>query len=73
VRARGWALGNQEWESDVCCAAAPVRDRRGDIVAALAVSLLARNYPCPSLAMASAAVAETAAEISVRLGWPRQA
>ena len=69
VRAQGWSIDNQEFESDVCCVAAPIRDRRNMIVAALSVSLLARNYPCPSLAVASVAVVTAAADVSMKLGW----
>jgi len=37
TRARGFAIGRCEWEEDLAAAAAPIRDPRGEVVAALSV------------------------------------
>ena len=38
VRAKGYAIDREERRADVVCMAAPIRDRGGDVVAALSVS-----------------------------------
>ncbi|GLY65983.1 IclR family transcriptional regulator domain-containing protein [Amycolatopsis taiwanensis] len=44
VRARGWALVDQELEEGLRAVAAPIRDRRGRVVAAVNVSTHASRY-----------------------------
>ncbi len=70
VRANGYALDREEHESEVSCVAAPIRDHRGSVAAALSVS-------GPAGRMATlledrggiALVIEAAKEISIRLGY----
>jgi len=38
VASRGWALDQEECEPGLCCAAAPIFDGEGQLVAALSVS-----------------------------------
>lgn len=44
VRERGWAVEECEANPDVCCVAAPVRDRAGQVVAALSASVPAHRW-----------------------------
>jgi DNA-binding IclR family transcriptional regulator len=69
TRRRGWAIDAQEYEPGVRCLAAPVRDRDGDIVAALSVSApTARLLPAREAELA-VQLERCAAEVSSRLGW----
>jgi IclR family transcriptional regulator, KDG regulon repressor len=66
-RARGYASATDELEEGLVAVAAPVRDFRGSIVAALNVSAPKFRFG-RRLAEAGAAVAEAAAALSARLG-----
>jgi DNA-binding IclR family transcriptional regulator len=44
---RGFALSLEEWASDICCFAAPIRNGRGEVVAALALALPRSRMPPP--------------------------
>lgn len=68
VRAQGYALTDEELEAGLVAAAAPVRDFRGLIVAALNVSGPKFRLG-PRLAEAGRSVAEAADELSAQLGW----
>lgn len=47
IAQRGFAVGLEEWASDICCLAAPVRNGRGAVVAALALALPRSRMPPP--------------------------
>lgn len=73
VRAKGYAIDREERRADVICMAAPIRDRGGDVVAALSVSgsktrmtetVRRRTLPC---------VIEAANRVSFRLGFQANA
>ena len=73
IRARGYAIDDSEHEHDVKCVAAPVRDRHGDVIAAISMA-------APSFRMVREkieaefipAVTQTAKEISKRLGYMKK-
>lgn len=44
VRREGWAMEECEANPDVCCVAAPVRDRSGQVVSALSISVPAHRW-----------------------------
>lgn len=44
---QGWAMSAGEWAEDVCCLAVPVRQSRGEVVAALAMMLPRSRVPQP--------------------------
>ncbi|HEY5908945.1 MAG TPA: IclR family transcriptional regulator [Vicinamibacteria bacterium] len=69
IRARGYAVDEQERELGVRCVAAPVRDHRGEVVAAISIAGPAERMPRVLVGskMADKVVA-TAREISFRLG-----
>ena len=47
IARRGVAVSIEEWTSNVCCIAAPIRNCRGDVVAAVAVTLPLSRMPHP--------------------------
>ena len=69
ARARGYASVSDELEAGLVAVAAPVRDFRGAIVAALNVSAPKFRF-ARRLGAAGALVAEAAGELSSRLGRP---
>ncbi|WP_431284885.1 IclR family transcriptional regulator [Humitalea sp. 24SJ18S-53] len=70
IRAEGWAANLGEWRETVCGIAAPVRDSRGEVVAAVGISgPTERLRPRQMKAMAPVVVAAAAA-ISRQLGAP---
>jgi len=68
ARARGYATVDEEFEPGLVAAAAPVRDFRGRIVAALNVSGPKFRFG-DRLEEAGAEAAEAAETLSARLGW----
>jgi DNA-binding IclR family transcriptional regulator len=71
VRARGYATDREEAVEGACCVGAPVRDHRGEVVAAVSVSMMARrmrNWPEARLV---SMVTATGAKISAALGYQR--
>jgi DNA-binding IclR family transcriptional regulator len=69
VRSLGHALDDEECETGLCCVAAPLRDRRGDVVAALSVSSTPQRMGDDSQRDAIRRVVAAANDISARLGW----
>jgi IclR family transcriptional regulator, acetate operon repressor len=69
VRMQGWALDDEECEAGLRCIAAPVRDRRGDVIAAISVSAAAGRIPDARIATRAEQVGVAGADISARLGW----
>lgn len=68
VRARGWATAVEEYELGLNALAAPVRDHRGRVVAAVSVSGPAYRLTGTSFAQVAPRLLEATAEISRRLG-----
>lgn len=69
VKAQGYALDHEERERDVACLAAPVRDYRGQVVAALSISAPASRLGPERRAELLPRLLETAAAISRDLGY----
>jgi DNA-binding IclR family transcriptional regulator len=63
----GVAFETEESSPEVCCVAAPIRDHRGTVVAALSISTLATRWDSSRDDLATAAV-EAAGQIARRLG-----
>jgi DNA-binding IclR family transcriptional regulator len=72
ARERAYAVADEDFEAGLVAVAAPVRDFRGRIVAALNVSAPKFRLD-PRLGEAGAAVADAAEELSALVGSPRGA
>lgn len=71
IRARGYALDNMEFTTSITCLAAPIFDRRGQVVAAISVAGPNERMPQPLIGSTMAAqVVESARRISTDLGAP---
>lgn len=68
IRSRGFALNDEENERESCGIAAPVRNYRGDVVAALTLAVPKHRFAA-QLEKVPAAVTRAAQEVSRRLGW----
>lgn len=68
VMEKGYAVDDQEYAIGVRCVAAPVRDFRKDIVAAIGISAPANRLPRKALAAVGKVVGDTAEQISKELG-----
>ncbi|MFB9385919.1 IclR family transcriptional regulator [Pseudonocardia petroleophila] len=69
VRASGYAVALEEYETGLNAVAAPVHDRSGNVIAALSVSGPAYRLDEDRLATLTAPLVRGAAEISRRMGW----
>ncbi|WP_079053112.1 IclR family transcriptional regulator domain-containing protein [Streptomyces phaeochromogenes] len=68
IRVRGIAVESRESNPDVSCVAAPVRDRTGQVVAALSISVPMIRWSDERRAELEQLAAKGAAELSERLG-----
>ncbi|MGL5116210.1 MAG: IclR family transcriptional regulator [Beijerinckiaceae bacterium] len=68
VRSRGYARDDEEFEADLRCIAAPVRDRTGEVTAALSLSALASRLAAQAEPRAAEALLVAADELTRRLG-----
>jgi DNA-binding IclR family transcriptional regulator len=68
VRARGFAVDDEEYQPDVRCVAAPIFDHRGTVVASIGVSCPADRLPKTRLAHLGATVRGAAARVTKSLG-----
>jgi DNA-binding IclR family transcriptional regulator len=68
-RQRGYAIDDEEFHEGVRCLAAPVRDLRGKVVAAIGISGPAQRFTPSDLHSLSAQVMDVAARLSQRLGY----
>lgn len=66
---RGYALDDEECSLGLRCVAAPVRDRRGAVVAGVSVSGPSQRLPSATLHRMAARVRAAGLEISRRLGY----
>lgn len=69
VRRRGIAIDREEHTPGVRCIAAPVRDHRGGVVAAISVSIPTVRWNAATKARAEGLVAGAAGELSAALGY----
>jgi DNA-binding IclR family transcriptional regulator len=69
VRKQGYALDLEEAVEGACCAAAPVRDHQGEVIAAVSASMMASRFYRWREPQVAAMVKSTARKISVALGY----
>ena len=73
VRARGWAEAVNEREIGVASIAAPVRDHRGEVVAAISIGAPIVRLGAAQRRRLARPVMEAGDAMSRRLGWPASA
>ena len=73
IRRRGWAEAVNEREIGVASVAAPVRDRSGEVVAAVSIGAPIIRLGAPRRRELAAIVVEAGEAISRRLGWSPEA
>lgn len=69
VRQQGYAVDREEAEMGCVCVAAPIRDARGEVIAALSLSGPSAQMAAFSEAELAARVQQAAGAISARLGY----
>jgi DNA-binding IclR family transcriptional regulator len=69
VREAGYAINRGEWREGVCGVAAPIRDGRGSVIAAIGISGPVDRLKSRVAKQFAPAVVEVARSISSRLGW----
>lgn len=69
VRDCGYAINRGEWREGVCGVAAPIRDSRGAVIAAIGISGPVDRLRSRTIKQHVPAVVDVAASISARLGW----
>lgn len=67
--ARGYQVAWRELEEDMAAASAPVRDHRGEVVAAVTVSVPTGRWEPSGMDALGRAAAGAAARLSAELGW----
>lgn len=72
IRAAGYAVDSEELEVGLCCVAAPIFGRGGQVEASISVSGPVARINEATIAEIAADVCATARQISDRLGAPRQ-
>ncbi|RJQ04794.1 MAG: IclR family transcriptional regulator [Bacillota bacterium] len=72
VRQRGYAIDIQEHQELVHCAAAPVFDHTGSVIAAVSMTLIGSEFREDELHQSGRKVAETAAAISRDMGYDQE-
>lgn len=70
IRQNGYALDNEEHEIGVRCVAAPVRNNKAEVIAALSISVPSVRMPNSEIPHYRELVTSFAMEISKRLGVP---
>jgi DNA-binding IclR family transcriptional regulator len=69
IREKGYALDQREYEEDVECIGAPIRDHQGDVIAALSISGPQRKINTPHEKQFISQVVKAAALVSSKMGY----
>ncbi|MEU0546427.1 IclR family transcriptional regulator [Micromonospora sp. NPDC005979] len=71
IQERGWAVDNGEHDTYVMCVAAPIRDSRGQVIAAASITAIEVIASLDELKGNLPLLLETANQISYEIGYPR--
>lgn len=69
VQAMGYAMDNEEYNEGVRCIAAPVRNARGEVCAALGLTASTLRFPADKIPLFAHEVIAAGNELSAQLGW----
>ncbi|MBO0685399.1 MAG: IclR family transcriptional regulator C-terminal domain-containing protein, partial [Candidatus Dormibacteraeota bacterium] len=69
VRAQGYAIDDEEYEESLCCAAAPVRDHAGQVIAAIGIAGPSHRVTPTSLERLLPEVVRAGRAVSRNLGY----
>jgi len=69
IREKGYAIDNEEHETGVRCVAAPVRDNKGIVCAAVSVAVPTVRFPDKEIPRYRDIIVRAAGEISNRIGY----
>jgi IclR family acetate operon transcriptional repressor len=69
IRKRGWSIDDEESAIGLRCVAAPVRDERSNVIAAISVSAPVSRLSQSKAKEVGPVVAHVADHVSLRLGW----
>lgn len=69
VRRQGYAVDNEEHEPEIRCVAGPVRDHRGEVVAAISIAGPTSRVGLTDIPKLVTLLKETCAKLSARLGY----
>jgi IclR family acetate operon transcriptional repressor len=69
IRRQGYAIDNAEHEEDILCAAAPIHDHNGEVIAAISLSIPAVRGDLPRIRSFTPLVCDCAEKISRQLGY----
>jgi DNA-binding IclR family transcriptional regulator len=69
IRATGVSYDNEEIEEGLKCIAIPIRDYSNNVIAAISISAAATRMKEDRVPVMCKSIAETAKEISKRMGW----
>ncbi|MFK7695087.1 IclR family transcriptional regulator [Paenibacillus sp. HJGM_3] len=69
VRVNGYSVEDEEGELGIRCIGAPIRDSKGEVVAAISVTALKHDLPSDKFGEVGAYIADVAMEISRGIGY----
>ena len=71
VRSKGYAIDDAEHEEEIRCVAAPIRDHRGKVIAALSLSIPSMRCDRQRIESFAPSVCHCADQISRQMGYVR--
>lgn len=71
VQEKGYACDVEETMPGICCVSAPIRDRTGEVVAAMSFVVQAHRFTAGRDDRYRAAIVEAASMVSENIGWAR--
>lgn len=72
VRYQGYAMDEEEIEMGLSCIAAPIKNHKGDVIAAISISGPSHRMTCENLSLIRKDILDTASAISGKFGYRLQ-